>query len=65
MFIYKTTKVKLLRKYHDVTLTAKYAAAYTSCSRPHRKLILIAVLLKFSQTNLNVMDIQKVGKLTF
>ena len=41
MFIYKITEVKfciMLRKYHDVTLAANEASAYTHCSQPHRKL---------------------------
>ena len=39
----------LLRKYHDVILAENAAAAYTPCLRPYRKLILRAILLKFSQ----------------
>ena len=51
MFIYKIKEVKfymLLRKYHDMTLAANDAAAYTSCLGPHRKIILTAFLLKTS-----------------
>ena len=50
--IYKITEVKfciLLRKYRNVTLAANDASAYTPCSQPHRKLILRAMVLKFSQ----------------
>ena len=39
-------------KYHKVTLAENDAAAYTPCVQPHRKLIVTAILLKFSQTNL-------------
>ena len=52
IFIYKITEVKFcisLRKYRDVTLAANEASAYTPCSRPHRKLILTAMVLKISQ----------------
>ena len=55
VFIFKITKVKVcisLRKYRDVTLAANEASAYPLCSQPHRKLILTAMLLKFSQSNL-------------
>ena len=45
----------LLRKYHDVTLAANDAAAYTPCLRPHKKLKLTTILLKFSQSNLKIM----------
>ena len=65
IFIYKITEVKFcisLRKYNDVTLAAKEVSAYTQCSQPHRKLILRALLLKFSQINLKMMAIQKIGK---
>ena len=54
MFIYNITKVKfcmLLHKYHDVTLAANAAAAYTPCLRPHRKHISTAILLKIRQIN--------------
>ena len=49
----------LLCKYYDVTLAAKDAAAYTPCLRPHRKLMLTAILLIFSPINLKIMNIQK------
>ena len=66
IFIYKITEeVKFcipLRKYRDETLDANEASAYTQCSQPHRKLILTAMLLKFSQINLKMMAIQKIGK---
>ena len=65
MFIYKITGVKFcmpLRLSHDVTLAANAAVAYTPCSRPNRKLILTAILLKFSQINLKMIYIQKIGK---
>ena len=65
IFIYKITEVKfniLLRKYRDVTIAANEASAYTQCSQPPRKLILTAMLLKFSQINLKIMAIQKIGK---
>ena len=38
-----------LRKYHYVIIAANEAARYTQCLRPHRKLILTAILLKVSQ----------------
>ena len=41
------------------------AAAYTPYLGPHRQLILTAILLNFSQTNLNIMYIQKIEKYTF
>ena len=65
IFIYKITEVKfciLLRKYCDVTIAANETSAYTQCSQPHRKLILTAVLLKYSESNLKMMAIQKIGK---
>ena len=65
IFIYKITEVKFcisLRKYRDVTLVGNEASAYTQCSQPHRKLILTAMQLKFSQMNLKMMAIQKIGK---
>ena len=55
MFIYKIMEVKicvLLCEHHDVTFAENDAAAYMQCLGPHRKLILTAILLKFSQTNL-------------
>ena len=63
--IYKITEVKFcisLRKYRDVTLAANEASAYTQCSQPHRKLILTDIVLKFSQINLKMMAIKKIGK---
>ena len=65
IFIYNITEVKFyisLRKYRDVTTAANEASAYTQCSQPHRKLILTAMLLKFSQINLIMIAIQKIGK---
>ena len=43
-----------------VTLAANDDAAYTPCLRPHRKLILSAILLKISQINLKIICIQKI-----
>ena len=60
---YKITEAKLcmlLRKCHDMILDANNTAAYTPCLWPHRKLILTAILLKFSQINLKMMYIQKI-----
>ena len=51
-----------LLEYHDVTYAENDAAAYTACLGPHRKLILTAILLKFSQTNLKIMCIQTIEK---
>ena len=68
IFIYKITEVKFcisLRKYRDVTLAANEPSAYTQCSQAHRKLILTAMQLKFSQIYLKMMAIQKIEKLTF
>ena len=65
IFIYKITEVKFcisLRKYRDVTLAANEASAYTPFSRPYKKLILTAILLKCSQINLKMMAIQNIGK---
>ena len=65
MFIYKIIEVTncvSLREYFDVTFAENDAAAYTPCLGPHRKLILTAILLKFSQTNLKIMHIQKIEK---
>ena len=44
---------------------ANEASAYTQCSQPHRNFILTAIQLKFSQINLKMMAIQKIGKYTF
>ena len=63
IFIYQITEVKYctsLRKYRDVTLAANETSAYTQCSQPHRKLILTAMQLKFSQINLKMIAIQKI-----
>ena len=52
MLIYQITEVKLrmsLRKYHDVALAANDVAACILCLRPHRKLILTAILFTISQ----------------
>ena len=60
MFIYKITEVKLcmsLRKYHDVTLAENDTTAYIQCLRPHRKVILTNILLKFLQINLKIINI--------
>ena len=68
IFICKITEVKFcisLRKYREVTFAANESSAYTPCSGPHRKLILSARLLKFSQINLKMMYIQKIEKFTF
>ena len=54
-----------LHKYHDVTLAANDAAAYTPCLRPHWKLILTDILLKISEINPKTMYIQKIEKSTF
>ena len=65
IFIYKITEVKFcisLRKYRDETLAVNEDSAYTQCSQPYSKLILTAMLLKFSQINLKMMAIQKIGK---
>ena len=64
IFIFKITEVKfciLLRKYRDVTLAANEASVYTQYSQSHRKLILTDILLKFSQINLQMMAIKKIG----
>ena len=68
MFIYKITELKIwvsLREQHGVTFAKNEAAAYTPCLGPNRKLILTAILLKFSQTNLKIMYIHKIEKYTF
>ena len=65
IFIYKMTEVKFymsLPKYRDTIISANEASAYTQCSQPNKKLILTAMLLKFSQINLKMMAIQKIGK---
>ena len=46
-----------LHKYHDVT-----PAAYTEYLQSHRKLILMAILLKISQIILKIVYIQKKEK---
>ena len=51
IFIYKITKVNcgmLLHKNLNVTLAKNDAAVYTPCLGPHKKLILTAIVLKFS-----------------
>ena len=68
IFIYKITEGKFcisLHIYRDVTLAANEASAYTQYSQPHRKLILTAMQLKFTQIYLKMMAIQKIGKSTF
>ena len=65
IFIYKITEVKFcisLRKYRDVTIATNEASAFAVCSQPHRKLIVTAMRLKFSQINLKMMAIHKIGK---
>ena len=52
VFIFKIKVCISLRKYRNVTLAANEASAYQLCSQPHRKLILTAMLLKFSQIDL-------------
>ena len=51
-----------LRKHHNVTFAENDPAAYTQCLGPHRKLIMTAIQLNFSQTNLKIMHIQKIEK---
>ena len=53
------------RKYHDVTLAANDAAAYTPWKRLYREHILIAILLKISQNDLNIMRIRKIQNKLF
>ena len=50
---------------HDVSVAANDDTAYTQILRPHRKLILTAILLKISQINLKMIRIQKIEKLAF
>ena len=49
-----------LREHPDVTFAENDAAAYTQCLGPNKKLILTAILLKFSKTNIKIMFIQKI-----
>ena len=51
-----------LHKYHDVIIAANNAAAHTPCLQSNRKLILTAILLKFSQIDLKMICIQKIEK---
>ena len=51
-----------LRKYLDVSVAANDATAYTQCLRPHKKLILTAIVLKISQINLKMIRIQTTEK---
>ena len=51
-----------LHKHQNVTFADNDDDAYTQCLGPHRKLILTAILLKFSQTNLKIMYIQQLEK---
>ena len=56
-----------LLKYHEV-IVASYNAAVNfnkQCLRPHRKLILTAILLKISQFNLKMIPIQKIEKFPY
>ena len=65
IFIHKITEVKIctsLCKYREVTHAANEPSAHTTYSRPHKKLILTAMPLKFSQINFKMMAIQKIGK---
>ena len=65
MFIYKISEVKIrvsLCKHNNVTYAENDPAAYTQCLGPHRKLIMTAILLNFSQTNLKLMHIPKIEK---
>ena len=65
MFNYKIMEVTIcvsFREHHAVIFAENDAAAYTPCLGTHRKLILTAILLKFSQTNLKIMYIQKKEK---
>ena len=51
MLSYKIMEVKLcmlLPEHHDVTFAENDAVAYTPCLGPHRKLILLAILVKVS-----------------
>ena len=62
MCICKVTEVRFcmsVRKYHDITLAENETGAYTPCLRPHKKLILTAIHLKFSQTNNKIVWIRK------
>ena len=52
----------LLHRYHDLTIAANDAAVYTLCLQLHKKLILMATLLKISQINFKIMYIQKIEK---
>ena len=65
MFIDKISEVKIrvsLRKHHDVTFAENDHAANSQCVGPHRKLIMTAILLNFSHTNLKIMHIHKIEK---
>ena len=68
MLIFKITEVKFcmsLRIYHDVTLSAKDAVAFTPYLRPNRKLNWTVILLKNSKIDLKVMYIKKYKNETF
>ena len=68
IFKYKITEVKIfisVRKYRDMTLAENEVSDIYTYSRPHRKFILTAMLLKFLQINLKMMAIQKIVKKTF
>ena len=58
----EVTNCVSLHEYFDVAFAKNGAAAYTPCLGPHRKLTLTAILLKFSQTNLKIIHIQKIEK---
>ena len=63
MFLYKTSEVNicvLLREHPNVRFAENDAGAYTPCLGPHRKLILTAVLPKFSQSSVKIMYIPKI-----
>ena len=49
-----------LREHHDVTFVEYDAAAYTACLGTHKRLILTAILIKYLQTNLKIIYIQKI-----
>ena len=65
MLIYKITEVNhcvSLREHLEVTISQNEAVAYMPCLGPHRKLILTAIVLKFSQINFEIIHIQKIEK---
>ena len=64
MFIYKITEEKIPLSFREnhITFPENAAAAYTLVLGLHRKLILTIILQKFSQTNFEIMYIQKIEK---